>query len=89
MEPLPLQAMPNEGSLQHPLLPTEGQVELSLSSWPSCWAVLPKALARILDGLSPREEEGNGLTCCAAEGLELAAKPLTEFGGPKRTSLLA
>lgn len=70
MEPLPLQAMPNEGSLQHPLLPTEGQVELSLSTWPSCWAVLAQGPGT--DPLRSLSPGGGGerthLLCCRRAG---------------------
>lgn len=82
MGPSPLWAVPNEASLHRPLIPTQGQMQLSLSTWPSCpkrelqnKAVLTQGPGRDCYSLFPREEEGNGLTGCAAEELELAVQP--------------
>lgn len=70
MEPLPLRAVPNEVSLQRPLIPTEGQVELSLSTWPSCWAVLAQGPGT--DPLRSLSQEGGGERtyplCCRRAG---------------------
>lgn len=72
--------MPNKASLHQPLILTQGQMQLSLSSWPSCpkrelqnKAALTQGPGRDRHGLFPREEEGNGLTGCAARATASSA----------------
>lgn len=98
MGPSPLRAAPNEVSLHRPLIPTQGQVQLSPSTGPSCpkrelqnEAVPTQGPGRDRYGLSPREEEEeeDGLAGCAAQEPELATRPREGFGGPKETRLPA